>query len=256
MDNNNKSIHEFDFNLICEYFSGLQRQGPGSVATTRKAASFIEGLSDDSLIADLGCGTGTQTLTLAGALPGHITAMDLFPKFIDIMKENVAREGLADRITPQVGSMGELPFEKGSLDLIWSEGAIYNIGFEHGIRYWRDYLKEGGYIAVSEGTWFTDERPAEIEEFWAMNYPEIDTIPIKVAQMQAAGYVPVATFVNPDSDWFDYFAPTPAAQEAFLAKYPDSRTARELIDNQRREMGLYDKYRKYYGYAFYIGRKV
>ena len=64
MSNENKSIHEFDFSLICEYFSSVERQGPGSAETTIKALSFVEGLTDKSLIADLGCGTGGQTITL------------------------------------------------------------------------------------------------------------------------------------------------------------------------------------------------
>ena len=55
MSNENKSIHEFDFSLICEYFSSVERQGPGSAETTIKALSFVEGLTDKSLIADLGC---------------------------------------------------------------------------------------------------------------------------------------------------------------------------------------------------------
>ena len=44
MSNENKSIHEFDFSLICEYFSSVERQGPGSAETTIKALSFVEGL--------------------------------------------------------------------------------------------------------------------------------------------------------------------------------------------------------------------
>ena len=43
MNGENKSIHEFDFELICEYFSGLERQGPGSPAVTIKASNFISG---------------------------------------------------------------------------------------------------------------------------------------------------------------------------------------------------------------------
>ena len=43
MSNENKSIHEFDFSLICEYFSSVERQGPGSAETTIKALSFVEG---------------------------------------------------------------------------------------------------------------------------------------------------------------------------------------------------------------------
>lgn len=55
MGNENKSIHEFDFNLICEYFSNVERQGPGSPGVTRKALGFIEHLSEQSRIADLKC---------------------------------------------------------------------------------------------------------------------------------------------------------------------------------------------------------
>ncbi|NMD32306.1 MAG: SAM-dependent methyltransferase, partial [Chloroflexi bacterium] len=53
-----KSIHEFDFNLIGEYFSSIERQGPGSPQATLQALSFIDSLAADSRIADLGCGTG------------------------------------------------------------------------------------------------------------------------------------------------------------------------------------------------------
>jgi len=40
MDNEHKTIHEFDFSLICEYFSGLERQGPGSPEVTIQALSL------------------------------------------------------------------------------------------------------------------------------------------------------------------------------------------------------------------------
>lgn len=81
------------------------------------------------------------------------------------------------------------------LDLIWSEGAIYNIGFEYGLNLWRSFLKKGGYIAVSEVSWFTDERPAEINDFWMDAYPEINTIPNKLAQMQKAGIYSCSLFL-------------------------------------------------------------
>jgi hypothetical protein len=56
MNDEKKSIHEFDFELICEYFSNLERQGPGSPEVTIKALSFIDNLNDKSPIADIGCG--------------------------------------------------------------------------------------------------------------------------------------------------------------------------------------------------------
>lgn len=56
-NNKNTSIHEFDFDLICNYFANLERQGPGSPDTTAKAAGFIDNLHENSKIADIGCGT-------------------------------------------------------------------------------------------------------------------------------------------------------------------------------------------------------
>lgn len=80
--------------------------------------------------------------------------------------------------------MDHLPFQNEELDLIWSEGAIYNIGFERGMNEWNRFLKKNGFIAVTEVSWFTPERPAEIEDFWMDAYPEINTIPAKTAQME------------------------------------------------------------------------
>lgn len=78
----NQSIHAFDYNLICDYFLNTERQGPGSPEITLKALSFIDNLTDESLVADIGCGTGGQTMILAGAVQGQITGLDLCPDFI------------------------------------------------------------------------------------------------------------------------------------------------------------------------------
>jgi SAM-dependent methyltransferase len=257
MSNENKSIHEFDFNLICEYFSKLERQGPGSSEVTIKALNFIDNLTNESRIADIGCGTGGQTMVLAKHAPGHITGIDLFPPFIDLFNFNAGELNLQDRIKGIVGSMDNLTFQNEELDLIWSEGAIYNIGFKRGLNEWRKFLKTGGYVAVSEGSWFTEERPAEIDEFWQDAYPEIDTISNKVAQMQKTGYIPVSTFILPENCWTEHFyAPQVTVQEAFLKKYAGNKTAEEFIASERHEAQLYYKYKEYYGYVFYIGKKI
>ena len=251
------SIHEFDYNLIAEYYSTVERQGPGSPEVTLKALSFIDNLTDQSRIADLGCGTGGQTMVLAQNTPGTITGVDLFPRFIDLFNQNAAKLNLQDRVTGEVGSMENLSFQHEELDLIWSEGAIYNIGFERGLREWREFLKTGGYIAVTEASWFTEERPAEIEEFWNNEYPGIDTIPKQLAQVQEAGYIPVASFILPENCWTRHFyEPQVEAQEAFLKKHAGNKSVEDLIDNLRHEALLYDRYKEYYGYTFYIGKKL
>lgn len=257
MSNQEKSIHEFDVNLICEYFASMERQGPGSPEATIKALSFIEKLTEQSKIADIGCGTGGQTMTLAEHTNAHIIGLDLFPDFINLFNANAQKMGLQQRVKGQVGSMEALPFEQESLDVIWSEGAIYNIGFKRGLKEWRNLIKPNGCIAVTEVSWFTEKRPSEIEQFWTDAYPEIDTIANKVKQMQEAGYVPIATFILPESCWIDnFYAPQAEAQRIFLEKHPGNSTARELVDNERREAKLYHQYKDFYGYVFYIGKKV
>jgi ubiquinone/menaquinone biosynthesis C-methylase UbiE len=257
MSNENKSIHEFDFNLICEYFSAIERQGPGSEEVTLKALSFIGNLTPESRIADIGCGTGGQTMTLAQNAPGKITGIDLFPQFIDLFNANARKLGLDEKVNGVVGSMDNLPFQPEEFDLIWSEGAIYNIGFERGLNEWRKFLKPGGYIAVSEASWFTAERPDEIETFWMDAYPQIDTIPNKLAQLQRAGYIPVAAFILPENCWTEnFYVQQAAAQESFLKKYSGNKTAAELVANERHEATLYQKYKAFYGYVFYIGKKI
>jgi ubiquinone/menaquinone biosynthesis C-methylase UbiE len=114
-----KSIHEFDFNLICEYFSSIERQGPGSPEVTIKALSFIDNLTNESHIADIGCGTGGQTMVMAQNAPGNITAIDLFPNFTNLFNSNAEKLNLQDRVKAIVGSMDDLPFQDEELDLIW-----------------------------------------------------------------------------------------------------------------------------------------
>ena len=182
---------------------------------TLKALSFIDGLTENSKIADIGCGTGGQTMTLGTHTSCEIIGVD-----------------------------------------IWSEGSIYNIGFERGLAEWRKFLKPGGYIAITENTWFREEQPQEIKNFWEEAYPQIDTIPTKVAQMQKAGYLPVATYMLPETIWTDYYKMQAANGESFLKKYKGNKTVEEFIASQRYEAELYDKYKAYYGYMFYIGKKL
>lgn len=257
MSNDNSSIHEFDFNLICEYFSQIERQGPGSPEVTLKALSFIDNLTEKSHIADIGCGTGGQTMHIAKQFHGRITGIDLFPRFIELFNENVLRNGVQNRVEGRVGDMANLPFENEQLDLIWSEGAIYNIGFENGLCEWNKFLKKGGYIAVSEASWFTSVRPQEIESFWNNAYSQIDTVPNKIAQIQKAGYIPVAHFILPENCWTEHFyAPQVAAQEWFLKKHAGNQFVERLIANERHEAELYSRFKEYYGYVFYIGKKL
>lgn len=258
MKNNNEhqKFIEFQFSIIADFFKDLDRQGPCSKEVTKLALQLVGALPVNAKIADIGCGTGGQTITLANSTQASITAVDIMPEFIEKLNNKIAKLGLQDRIATITGSMDNLPFSENELDLIWAEGSIYNIGYENGLKYCRKFLKDGGYIAVSEASWFTLDRPKEIEEFWASNYSGIDLISVKIDQMQQAGYLPVSHFVLPESTWWNYFNPMPALIPPFLERYGHSDIAKKFVSYLQHEIELYRKHKKHYGYVFYIGQKI
>ena len=156
-----------ELDLIIDLHKGTLRQGPGSEKETLKAFELTGLPFDKELsVADIGCGTGASITALATVTQAQFVGIDLFPSFLNALEQNAQNLKLGDRIQTLQKSMEDLSFEENSLDLIWSEGAIYNMGFEKGIREWRTFVKPGGYLAVSEITWITPTRPQEIEDYW------------------------------------------------------------------------------------------
>lgn len=252
---NNKQPSILD--LLIETHIGLERQGPGSSETVEQALRFLTPLDQFSQIVDLGCGTGGQTMLLAQHLPGTIIGLDMFPDFIDVFNRNAKLSNFDNRVKGIVGSMEKLPFEKNSLDLIWSEGAIDNIGFRKGIIYWHSFLKKGGFVAVTCPSWLTAEHPTEVERFWADAGSHLDSISNNIGIMQACGYQVITTFVLPEHCWTDnYFIPREKVIMRLLDKYAGNETMIEYAEQNRSETELYSKYHQHYGYVFYIGKSI
>ena len=246
-----------EIELLIDLFKDTERQGPGSKVDTLKALDFISLPRDKEVsIVDIGCGSGGQTLTLAEQLNGKITAVDVFPEFLDELIERARRQGLEEKINTLENSMEELPFEREVFDIIWAEGAIYHIGFEKGVSYWNTFLKAGGYLAVSEITWITAKRPKEIEDFWTREYPEIDTASNKIQVLESNGYTLAGYFYFPPSSWLEtYYEPMEARFETFLARNSNSNLAKKVVEDHKREIELYLTYKEYYSYGFYIAKK-
>ena len=247
-----------DYQLLIDLHKRAKRQGPGSDAETRMAID-LAGLphSTPLKIADIGCGTGSSTLLLARTLNAQITAVDFLPDFIEMLKANAENEGLRKKIDPLVCSMDNLPFDEEIYDVIWSEGAIYNMGFENGINNWKRFLKPGGLLVVSEITWTTNDRPSEIEKYWAGEYPEIDTASAKISTLENSGYSPLGYFVLPEHCWLDnYYRPMQNSFSEFLARNINNEKAQTIVDAEKTEIALYEKFKNYYSYGVYIAKKL
>ena len=246
-----------ELELIIDLHKHSERQGPGSEHDTLKALALVHLPQGQALkVADLGCGSGGQTLLLASHIEGRVTAVDLFPAFLQELHEKSKQRGLADKIVPLEGSMDDLPFNKEEFDLIWSEGAIYNIGFENGLQKWKDFLKVGGYLAVSEITWITPTRPKAVEEFWTSEYPEISTAAVKIAQLEKHGYTLAGYFYLGQDSWMEsYYTPLQARFDAFLERNHHPDLAQKIVEEYETEINFYRQFKAYYSYGFYVAQK-
>lgn len=252
------SMKETELALLIDLYKDCPRQGPGSEAETLKALQMTGiNTQNDLLIADIGCGVGAQTLVLAQHTQARILAVDLFPDFLERLDKKITEQGLGERVSTLAHNMDELPFEAESFDVLWSEGAIYNIGFENGLRKWHKFLKPGGVVAVSEMSWFTEARPMELEAYWAEAYAGIDTIAEKIKVIEKTGYRPLGFFVLPENCWTDnYYAPLKGHFEEFLKRNSHSELAQALVEENRQEMAYFEQYKAFCGYGFYIMQKI
>lgn len=253
----------------CGWVSGgLSSGGKGapSGVVERRDSLLVSGPA----VIDIGCGPGRQTLDLLDItddIGASITAVDTYPPFLEQLADEAARRGFADkptgehdppenrrsRLTTVAADMNTLPFQDATFDAIWSEGAIYLMGFETGLQGWRRLLRPGGGIALTELSWLTENPPAEARTFWEEAYPGVATVDTNLATLRRCGYRVVTHFTLPAQDWWNgYYAPLKENARRFSEKYRGNETAEQVLSMEQTEMDLFARHWKSYGYVFYI----
>jgi len=242
--------------IFWEVHSGLPREGPGDNESTRKAFLMATDLPDKPRILDVGSGPGMQTMELARISNGTIIAVDTHQSFLDELERRAKEAGVSDRIETRNASMFSLPFEKESFDLVWSEGALYIMGFQKGLTAWKEFLTPHGYIAVTEPSWLKTDIPDEIKKFWA-EYAEMTTIENSQKIIEQCGFKEIGHFVLPDSAWWnDYYTPKEQKLKVLREKYKDDTLKQIEIEESQHELDLHRKYSDLYGYVFFVMQKV
>jgi SAM-dependent methyltransferase len=155
----------------------------------------------------------------------------------------------------RVGDMGRPEVPSASTDVIWSEGAIYVLGFEAGLRTWRPLLKPGGHVVVTEACWMRPDPPAECAAFWESEYPAIRDMGALLEAAATCGYDLVGHFSLPrESWWTDYYAPLQRNVAAFRGRHPAEPDAIALVDQVQSEIDIWRRYSEYYSYEFLVTR--
>lgn len=236
---------------LIELHRGLCRQGPGDAGFTRALLRSLPALPAKPRIADLGCGTGAGTLVLADCFQCQVTAVDSSAVFIEELKINARRAGLDHLVVPICADMAALAWPPGSIDLLWSEGAAYNLGFEQALRVWRPLLATGGIAVLSELSWFKEERPEPALAFWQDAYPDMGSESQNIIRAGRAGFKVAFTRRLPTRAWWkNYYEPL----RAKIKRMEATPANREVIRETEQEMALFERYSDDYGYTFYVLR--
>ncbi|QJB55642.1 MerR family transcriptional regulator [Pseudodesulfovibrio sp. zrk46] len=256
--NINKASGKF-MEMFFKIYEGLDREGPGSFAMTKRAFDMCEGLPEKASILELGCGTGGATISLAKLTSGTVIATDVYQPFLDRLTERAEEAGVADRVTARKQDMGELDYEPESFDLIWCEGAAYIMGVDKALAYWKQFLKPGGCIALSDAVWLSadirDNASDEMKAFWAEGYPAMRLAEDNKAAAEALGYTQLGRFTIDTVCWDEFYDDVARRLDEVEPLYGDDPDGRAIIDISRKEYDLYHGNPGVYGYEFHVFKK-
>ncbi len=240
-----------------ELFEALPRGGPGDKESTRRAFNTIPNPPEQPLILDIGCGPGVQTIELAKLSKGRIIALDNHQAFLDKLIKKAKEEALLDHIVPQNRSMLDMDFEENTFDIIWSEGALYFMGFQNGLKRSRQLLKNGGFLGVTEIVYLVNDPPAPLIHYFEREYPDIKTVQDKIDLIQNERFLLISNFTLPKSSWLDsFYLPMQEQLIRLNRKYQGNEIASGIFEEMKNEINLYKKFSDFYGYEFFIMQRV
>ena len=240
---------------LIELHRGLDRQGPGDKDYSDYIISQIPELPTNPRIADIVCGAGAGTLFLADKFRSKVRAVDLSREFLDALTNRAKQRGLDHLIEAIECDMGNLDWKPETIDLLWSEGAAYNLTFEGALKAWRPLMAASGIAVISEMNYFTSEVPESVRVYWQNAYPTIGTESENSNYANSSGFEILGIHRLPSKVWWDnYYGPLRENMNSF--KHSEDSIMQSVIKETEEEMNLFEEHEKHYGYSFYIMKAV
>jgi len=236
--------------LIDLFFGGMEKLGPGGDVHTLNVLRLLP-RRQFRVVVDAGCGTGRQTLVLAKELGTRIDAVDSYEPFLRDLTRRAEAAGVGRLIQTHRMDMKDIPVAFRHIDLLWSEGAAYNIGFPNALNVWASAINEGGFAVVSELSWLHDRVPDAMREFWASAYPAMQSVRQNAAAAENAGYSVLNTYALPPDAWVEGYYDTLGPRAKALMNHPDSSVRDFAVENLK-EIEIFNSSEGSYGYVFYV----
>jgi trans-aconitate methyltransferase len=237
-------------NAVELMFGGMEKLGPGGNEHTLRVLHSLP-KKQFRLVVDAGCGTGRQTLALARELRTPVHAVDSHRPFLDDLMRR-AREAKVDHLVrTHCMDMKDIPSAFRDIDLLWSEGAAYNIGFATALSTWARAIEPGGFAAVSELCWLKEDAPKEVRDFFSSAYPDMQAVASNVSLAGRAGYRVLDTYTLPRETWVEGYYDVLAPKAQALLKHDDA-SVRAFAEETVREIEVFERSGDSYGYVFYM----
>lgn len=229
-------------------FETLEYWAPNSEADTTKAYRLLS--TNPESILEIGCGKGNSTIVLAKLSSAKILATDNAQSALDKLDHKIEQNDLRDRIFTKCISMTELAFGKKRFDLVWAEASAYVMGIESALKKWKALLSADGTLVFSDLVWLTDNPSQEAIDHWKNDYPDIQTVDTRQAQIEKAGYQLQQTFTVSEHAWKCYYEPL---EQRLKEVAPKMRGSQAVVDIKN-EIDLYKSRLGEFGYQFFIAK--
>lgn len=235
-------------------FAGMPKLGPGADEYTRHVLNQLPRHYFD-VIVDAGCGAGRTTMVLAQELNAPVHAVDNHQRFLDDLLYLAGQAGVRQLIHPHCMDMADIGDVIPRIDLLWSEGAAYSIGFAHALGTWAQAVVPDGFVVVTELCWLREDPDPRAVEFFAEGYPDMRTVEETLAIAGNAGYRVLDHFTLPREAWIDgYYDVLGPRAEAFLDH--EDAAVREFAAATVTEIDVFDAAPGSYGYEFLVLQRV
>ena len=241
---------EHSYNPIDMLFRGMEKLGPGGNVHTLNVLRLLPKRQFDAIV-DVGCGAGRQTIVLAKALGTLVHAVDSYEPFLNELTHRAKEAGIEHLVQAHCMDMKDIPDVFQHIDLLWSEGAAYNIGFSTALTTWAPAINPDGFAVVSELSWLHEQIPDAVREFFVSGYPDMQSVHRNVAVAENAEYKVLNTYTLPKEAWVEGYYDVLESRAKALVNHPDS-SVRDFAVETVKEIEVFECSESSYGYVFYV----
>ncbi|MGH3127300.1 MAG: SAM-dependent methyltransferase [Gaiellaceae bacterium] len=242
--------------MIPRYFvvaeSAHELQNPTSPEKVLRLGQLLE-LGPGSRVLDIASGRGGPALLLAGEYGCTWRGVELSPEFHAVALERIAEEGLADRVTFELGDAAQATHEPESYDAALCLGASFVYGsLADTVDALAPTVRAGGHVVVGEPYWRSLPLPDDYED---RNQPWT-TLEGTVVVFETSGLPVVSVIASSEHDWDRYETQHWQAVERWLGENAEDPGASDIRARHEQSKRNYLRHqREHLGWAIFVGWK-